>query len=74
EFGGISRRSRIITPEAQEEMAKILKEIQEGQFTKEWTLENQAGSPMLNRMRDIEGDLEIEEVGSKLRKLCGLQK
>ena len=55
-------------------MAEILKEIQEGKFAKEWALENQAGGPMLKRMRDMEDELQIEEVGSKLRKLCGLQK
>ena len=29
---------------------------------------------MLKRMRKLESELEIEEVGSKLRKLCGLEK
>ncbi|MCK9151151.1 ketol-acid reductoisomerase [Methanobacterium alcaliphilum] len=74
EFGGLTRRSRVVTPEAQKEMAEILKEIQEGKFAKEWALENQAGRPMLKRMRDLEDELQIEEVGSKLRKLCGLEK
>jgi ketol-acid reductoisomerase len=74
EFGGLSRRERIINPESKQEMKKILIEIQQGKFTKEWALENQAGKPMFNRLRDIEGDLLIEKVGTKLRKLCGLQK
>jgi ketol-acid reductoisomerase len=74
EFGGLSRRERIINPEAKQEMKKILIEIQQGKFAKEWALENQAGKPMFNRLRDIEGDLLIEKVGAKLRKLCGLQK
>lgn len=74
EFGGLIRRERIITPQTREEMKKILGEIQKGKFAKEWTLENQAGRPMLNRLRAIEGELLIEEVGEKLRKLCGLQK
>lgn len=74
EFGGLVRRERIITPEAKEEMKKILEEIQQGKFAQEWALENQAGRPMFNRLRAIEGDLLIEKVGTKLRKLCGLQK
>jgi ketol-acid reductoisomerase len=73
EFGGLSRRERIINSESKQEMKKILIEIQQGKFAKEWALENQAGKPMFNRLRDIEGDLLIEKVGSKLRKLCGLQ-
>jgi ketol-acid reductoisomerase len=74
EFGGLSRRERIINSESKQEMKKILIEIQQGKFAKEWALENQAGKPMFNRLRAIEGDLLIEKVGSKLRKLCGLQK
>lgn len=74
EFGGLTRRDRVITEESKKAMKEILKEIQKGEFTKEWNLENQANAPMLNRMRDMEGELQIEEVGSKLRKLCGLQK
>lgn len=74
EFGGLSRRERIVTSDSKNEMKKILDEIQKGKFAKEWALENQAGRPMLNRLRDIEGNLQIEKVGSKLRKLCGLEK
>jgi ketol-acid reductoisomerase len=74
EFGGLTRRGRIITEETEKEMDEILKEIQNGKFAKEWALENRAGAPMLKRMRKLESELEIEEVGSKLRKLCGLEK
>ena len=74
EFGGLTRRDRIITEKSRNEMKQILKEIQTGKFAKEWALENQAGRPQLNRMRDIENELEIEKQGKKLRKLCGLEK
>lgn len=74
EFGGLTRRERIITDETKTEMKRILGEIQKGKFAKEWSLENHAGKPMLNRLRAIEGELQIEKVGLKLRKLCGLQK
>lgn len=74
EFGGLTRRKRVITDETEKEMQKILEEIQNGKFAKEWALENRAGAPMLKRMRALEGELEIEKVGSKLRKLCGLEK
>jgi len=74
EFGGLTRRDRIITEKSRNEMKQILKDIQTGKFAKEWALENQAGRPQLNRMRDIENELEIEKQGKKLRKLCGLEK
>jgi ketol-acid reductoisomerase len=73
EFGGLTRRDRVITEESRKEMKEILKEIQNGKFAKEWALENQAGNPQLNRMRAIEDELEIEKRGKKLRKLCGLE-
>lgn len=74
EFGGLIKRERIITEESRKAMKDILEEIQKGKFAKEWSLENQAGAPILNRMRIMEEELQIEEVGTKLRKLCGLQK
>lgn len=73
EFGGLTRRDRVITEESRKEMKQILNEIQTGKFAKEWALENQAGRPQLNRMRAIESELEIEKQGKKLRKLCGLE-
>jgi ketol-acid reductoisomerase len=73
EFGGLTRRDRVITEESRKEMKQILNEIQTGKFAKEWALENQAGRPQLNRMRAIESELEIEKRGKKLRKLCGLE-
>lgn len=74
EFGGLSRRDRIINDEAKGEMKKILREIQKGKFAKEWALESIAKMPMLNAMRTLESEKKIEVVGSKLRKACGLEK
>jgi len=74
EYGGLTRRSRVINEQSRQEMRKILKEIQDGRFTKEWALENISGKAHLNSMRRIESELLIEEVGAKLRKMCGLQK
>ncbi|MDR2830956.1 MAG: ketol-acid reductoisomerase [Methanobrevibacter sp.] len=74
EFGGLSRRERIINQKAKKEMKKILNEIQKGKFTKEWVMENLSKQPMLNRMRIVESEEEIEITGSKLRKAAGLEK
>ena len=48
-------------------MKKILKEIQSGEFAREWILENQAGRPVLNALRRKEREHLIEEVGKRLR-------
>jgi ketol-acid reductoisomerase len=48
-------------------MRKILKEIQTGQYAREFILENRAGAPTLNAMRRISSEQPIELVGTKLR-------
>ncbi|HIK26596.1 MAG: ketol-acid reductoisomerase [Oscillatoriaceae bacterium SKW80] len=67
EYGDLTRGPRIITEETRAEMRKILKEIQSGQFAREFVLENQAGKPVLTAMRRQEAEHPIEEVGKDLR-------
>ena len=69
EFGDYTRGPRIITEETKKEMKKILKEIQTGQFAREWILENRAGAPAFKSVRRRERQHPIEEVGLRLRKL-----
>ena len=67
EYGDITRGPRIITEETRAEMRRILKEVQQGDFAKEWILENKVGRPKLNRMRIIEANHPIEKVGASIR-------
>ena len=67
EYGDFTRGPRIITEETRAEMRKILKEIQCGQFAKEFILENRAGASSLKAMRRVAAQHPIEQVGSKLR-------
>ena len=67
EFGGLTRGSRVVTEETKAEMKRILTEIQEGRFVREFVTENQAGAPSLKGMRRIQGEHGIEEVGERLR-------
>ncbi len=69
EYGDLTRGPRIINEEVRKEMKKILKEIQSGEFAREWILENQAGRPVLNALRRKEASHPIEEVGKKLREM-----
>ncbi len=48
-------------------MAKILKEIQQGEFALEFINENLANAPTLKAKRRIASEHQIEEVGAKLR-------
>ncbi len=69
EFGDYTRGPRIVTDATRAEMKKILKEIQNGQFAREWILENKAGAPAFKAMRRRDQNLQIEEVGRRLRGL-----
>ncbi|MFN7733451.1 MAG: ketol-acid reductoisomerase [Pirellula sp.] len=69
EFGDYTRGPRIITPETKAEMKKILREIQTGQFAREWILENKAGAPAFKASRRLERKHPIEQVGQRLRGL-----
>ena len=67
EYGDLKSGKRIIADETRKEMKKILAEIQNGTFAKDWLLENQVGKPFFNAMRDKESNLLIEKVGEKIR-------
>ncbi len=67
EYGDLTRGPRIVTEETKWEMKQILTEIQNGEFAREFILENQANQPTLKAKRRIGEEHLIEEVGAKLR-------
>lgn len=67
EYGDYQIGKRIITDETKKEMKKVLKEIQDGTFAKNWLLENQVGRPNFNATRRNEAEHQIEKVGKELR-------
>ena len=69
EYGDITRGPRIITDETKAEMKKILKEIQSGQYAREFILENRAGAPTLLAQRRNLAEHPIEKVGATLREM-----
>jgi len=69
EYGDLTRGKRIITEETRKEMKKILEEIQSGSFAREYILENVAGRPLFNKLRERERALLIEKVGKELRSM-----
>ena len=67
EYGDMRIGRRIINAETRKEMKKVLAEIQDGSFAKEWILENQAGRPLYNAIKRIDGEHMVETVGKELR-------
>jgi ketol-acid reductoisomerase len=68
-YGDVTRGPRIITQDTRDEMKKILGEIQDGSFAKEFILENMANRPMFNARLARDKEHRIEVVGEKLRKM-----
>jgi ketol-acid reductoisomerase len=67
EYGDFTRGPRVVTEQTKQEMKRILKEIQSGEFAREFILENQAGAAKLKALRRIGRSHPIEMVGEKLR-------
>lgn len=65
----MTRGPRIITKETRAEMKKILEEIQNGNFAKEFILENQVNQPVFNARLKQDANHMIETVGEKLRSM-----
>lgn len=71
EYGDLTRGKRIITQETRREMKRILEEVQNGSFAKEWITENQVGRPVFTALRKREAEHPIEAVGKQLRSMMG---
>ena len=69
EFGDYEIGKRIITDETKKEMKKVLSEIQDGTFARNWIMENKMGRAHFNSCRRIEGEHQLEQVGAELRKM-----
>ncbi|MEO8377888.1 MAG: ketol-acid reductoisomerase [Candidatus Sumerlaeota bacterium] len=67
EYGDYTRGPRIVNAETKKEMKKILKEIQSGEFAKEWIAEADSGMPKFLKMRQDNADHPVEVVGKRLR-------
>lgn len=68
-YGDVTRGPRVITAQTKKAMQKILKEIQNGQFTREWVEEYKGGLKNYNALLK-EGEKHlIEKTGKRLRSL-----
>ncbi len=73
-FGGWTRGTRVITSDTRREMKKILGEVQNGQFAKEWISEYESGMPKFKEFAKAEQEHEIEKTGKRIRSLFVLKK
>jgi ketol-acid reductoisomerase len=69
EHGDYTGGPRIVTDATRQEMKRMLSEIQDGTYARNWIAENEKGRPTFNKMRAAERDQVIEQVGVRLRAL-----
>ena len=66
-YGDVTRGPRVVNESVKREMKKIIAEIQNGEFAREWILENEAGRPAYNALLKKGEEHPIESVGAELR-------
>jgi ketol-acid reductoisomerase len=74
EYGDMTRGTRIVNERTRREMEKILKEIQKGQFAREWMAENKNGRKNFLKMRKAGENHPVEKVGARLRGMMSWMK
>ena len=67
EYGDMMAGKRVINEKSRDEMKKILREIQDGSFAKDWITENLSGRLRYNRQKAIDAAHPIEQTGKRLR-------
>jgi ketol-acid reductoisomerase len=66
-YGDLTRGSRVINRATKKEMRKILQEIQQGKFARQWKRENAGGRRKYNVLLKADLNHQIEKVGARLR-------
>jgi ketol-acid reductoisomerase len=69
EYGDYVSGPRVVDSRTREEMKRILGDIRNGTFAKNWIAENEAGRPNFEKKRKDEQSHKIEHVGRELRKM-----
>jgi len=66
-YGDLTRGPRVVDRHTKREMKKILKEIQDGKFARQWISENRRGRKKYDALMKKDLEHPIEQVGKKLR-------
>ncbi len=67
EYGDLTRGERVVGDTTRQAMKETLRQIQSGEFAREWIEENKKGCPNFNALREKEKQHPIEKVGEQLR-------
>jgi ketol-acid reductoisomerase len=66
-YGDLTRGPRIVNERVKNEMRKVLKEVQNGKFARQWIKENATGKAQYQKLLNADLNRQIEKVGAQLR-------
>jgi len=69
EYGGLTRRERVVTEASKDGMRSILAEIEDGTFKTQWRNEWNEGLVNLKKMEEDEKQIQLEVTGREIRRL-----
>ncbi|MFA5591608.1 MAG: ketol-acid reductoisomerase [Lysobacteraceae bacterium] len=67
QYGDLTRGPRVVDEHTRQQMRAVLREIQDGQFAREWIAEHKAGRGRYQELKQRDLDHQIESVGARLR-------
>ncbi len=67
QYGDLTRGPRVIGPETYAAMQEILLEVRNGEFAREWMLENMVNRPVFSALTRADEEHLIEQVGREIR-------
>jgi ketol-acid reductoisomerase len=67
QYGDLTRGPRVIGPETYLAMQEVLEEIQNGEFARQWMLENLVNRPVFTALTKADEEHLIEKVGKEVR-------
>ncbi len=74
QYGGLAVGPRVIDDHVKENMKKIVKYVQSGQFAQEWSGNPEQSMKNLNKLFKELEEHPVEKMGAKIRKMSGIQK
>ena len=69
EYGDYTRGPRVIGEDVRNKMRKVLAEIQDGTFAREWMTESREGGERFQALRKRDTEHQVEQVGEELRSM-----
>jgi ketol-acid reductoisomerase len=69
EHGDYTGGPKIVTDDTRRAMQQLLDDVRSGAYAKGWIAENEAGRPTFNKLREVDRNHQIEQVGARLRQM-----